>query len=180
MAITLVCRSLLYYRSSKINTHFHIVITTSAVTTWRKKSIQINMYIWDAIWFSQFWKNESRFNKNSCRTKRSEEKEKTTHFWWFIPPIKMVMTGGWFTIIAMVPTLWRNTSIFAANCSCCCGCLWKNSLQENQDPNEGNTKRKKCGWHCEGCHGLFDLFRWTEHLPSHTKASRCFMAELLR
>ena len=60
---------LLYYRSSKVKTHFHIVITTSAVTTWRKKSIQINMYIWDAIWFSQFWKNESRLKKNSCRVK---------------------------------------------------------------------------------------------------------------
>ena len=43
-----------------IRTHFQIVVTTSATTTCKKKSIHINMYICDAIWFSQFWNKTSK------------------------------------------------------------------------------------------------------------------------
>lgn len=43
-----------------VRTHFQIVVTTSATTTCKKKSIHINMYICDAIWFSQFWNKTSK------------------------------------------------------------------------------------------------------------------------
>ena len=50
------------------NNYLQIVVPTSDTAMCRKKSIHINMYICDAIWFSQFYSINQVYNTR-CKTK---------------------------------------------------------------------------------------------------------------